>query len=123
MEMLFWLSIAFIAYVYAGYPALLGAWSAIKGQRAKGQGWATGTRHKAEGSDSLPGVSLILAARDEAARLPGRLDNLLALDYPRERMQIIVASDGSTDDTVEALAPYREQITLLTLPPSGKAGA
>jgi glycosyltransferase involved in cell wall biosynthesis len=40
------------------------------------------------------------------ARLPARVENLLACDYPHDRLQIIVASDGSTDDTAAALAPF-----------------
>ncbi len=111
MEALFWISVAFIAYVYAGYPALLGVWATLAGRRA------------ADGAGRLPGVTVIVAARNEAARLPGRIDNLLASDYPPARLQIIVASDGSTDDTADALGPYRDSVELLVLPPAGKAAA
>jgi cellulose synthase/poly-beta-1,6-N-acetylglucosamine synthase-like glycosyltransferase len=55
--------------------------------------------------------------------LPARLDNILASDYPKDRIEIIVASDGSSDDTAAALAPYAGRVTLLLLTASGKAGA
>jgi poly-beta-1,6-N-acetyl-D-glucosamine synthase len=73
--------------------------------------------------NDVPGVSVVIAARDEARRLPARIENILQSDYPQDRLHIIVASDGSTDDTAEALAPYGSRVTLLLLPASGKAGA
>ena len=131
METLFWLSIGFVLYVYAGYPALLAAAVRLRRRRNQVSGirYQTGNRDQGAATDhrpptsSLPGVTIIIAARNEAGRLPGRIDNLLASDYPRDRMQIIVASDGSTDDTAKALARYRNRITLLQLPARGKAAA
>lgn len=122
MEALFWMSAGFIAYVYAGYPALLGVWAAVKERAASSR-----TRpHRPQAVRSATvrpsGVSVIIAARNEASRLPGRIDNLLASDYAG-RLQIVVASDGSTDDTADALAPYGDRVELLMLPPGGKAAA
>jgi cellulose synthase/poly-beta-1,6-N-acetylglucosamine synthase-like glycosyltransferase len=118
MEALFWISVGLVAYVYAGYPALLAVWSwvvcAIGGRAAQ---------DAPRPQRDLPGVSVIIAARNEAARLPARIENLLASEYPQDRLQIIVASDGSTDQTLEALAPYTSRIELLMLPPGGKAAA
>jgi len=100
METLFWLSLGLIGYVYVGYPLLLGAWALL-----------VATPDLDEGSvvdravDACPPVSVIIAARNEARQLPARIDNLLASDYPQDRIQIIVGSDGSTDGTVGALAP------------------
>jgi cellulose synthase/poly-beta-1,6-N-acetylglucosamine synthase-like glycosyltransferase len=71
----------------------------------------------------VPSLSIVIAARNEGARLAARLDNLLALDYPADKRQIIVVSDGSTDATEDALAPYAGRITLITLPPGGKCAA
>ena len=115
MEEVFWGSLALIAYVYAGYPVLLGVWAKCVGNR----------RHTAvpPAPTALPFVSIIIAARNEARRLPARVENLLASDYPTDRLQIIVASDGSTDDTVEALARFGGRVEVVTLPPSGKATA
>jgi glycosyltransferase involved in cell wall biosynthesis len=114
MEILFWSSVALIAYVYAGYPVLLGIWARLVGKPPVDEPDAV---------TALPGVSVGLAARNEARRLPARIDNLLASDYPQDRLQIIVASDGSTDQTIDALAPYQSRIELVMLPPRGKAAA
>ena len=113
MEAIFWTSAVLIAYVYGGYPALLGAWAWVVSAFRPGD----------PPSDRAvwPGVSVVIAARNEAPRLPARIENLLASDYPKDRLQIIVASDGSTDATVEALAPYARCIELIMLPPGGKA--
>jgi poly-beta-1,6-N-acetyl-D-glucosamine synthase len=119
MEAVFWTSVAFVAYVYAGYPLLLAIWArAARSRTSPGPGSMRITR-----TSRLPGVSIVIAARDEALRLPARVENLLASDYPADRLQIIVASDGSTDETLAALEPYRDRVELLTLPPSGKATA
>src|SRR4051812_3072510 len=107
MEGLFWLSLAFVAYTYLGYPLVIGMWARSARRRAPTPAPATA---------ALPGVSIVIAARDEAARLPARIDNLLALDYPADLIEIIVASDGSTDAIDEALAPYRSRVRLLMLP-------
>ncbi len=113
MEGLFWFSLAFVAYTYLGYPLLIDVWAR----------WARGAARNAPvpPAAALPGVTIVVAARDEARRLPSRLDNLLALDYPADLIQIIVASDGSTDATEEALASYRPRVDLLMLPAAGKA--
>jgi len=68
-------------------------------------------------------LSIVIAARNEAARLPARLDNLLSLDYPADRRQIIVVSDGSTDATLDVLARYQPLVDVVALPPGGKAVA
>jgi cellulose synthase/poly-beta-1,6-N-acetylglucosamine synthase-like glycosyltransferase len=111
MEILFWTSAFVIAYVYAGYPALISAWARLA-PRPNRTGFAPG---------SWPSISVVLAARNEAARLPGRVDNLLGLPYDGRR-EIIVVSDGSTDDTREALAGYcqRGDIRLIEVPAGGK---
>jgi cellulose synthase/poly-beta-1,6-N-acetylglucosamine synthase-like glycosyltransferase len=118
MEILFWCSVGLIAYVYVGYPMLLAMWAAVVSQPQLDES-AVDYRN----DDALPGVSVIIAARNEARRLPGRIDNLLAADYPQDRLQIIVASDGSTDHTLDALTPYASRIELVMLAPRGKAAA
>ena len=60
-------------------------------------------------SATTPTVSVVVVAHNEARRIGARLDNLLALDYPRERLEIILASDGSTDDTVERARAYEHE--------------
>src|SRR5206468_6296534 len=53
-----------------------------------------------------PRVTLIVVAHNEEARIGARLQNILALDYPRDRLELVVASDGSTDGTVAAACRY-----------------
>lgn len=88
---IFWLSAAFIVYTYALYPLLAHA-------RARRR-----PRPVARCEDYQPSISVILAAYNEAERLPARIENLLAQEYPAARVEVIVASDGSTDGTNELL--------------------
>jgi len=110
MEPLFWIAAFVIVYVYVGYPALLLGWARVASQPVR------------SAPIELP-VSIIVAVRNEAARLADRLNNLLALDYAAERLQIIVVSDGSTDATVELLARYAGRVDVVLLPPGGKPRA
>ncbi len=113
MESLFWVSVAVVVYVYAGYPLLLAAWARLAGRPP---------RRAADGVRRWPSVSIVVAARNEAARLPARVANLLTLPYPGSR-EIIVVSDGSTDDTRAALASFVGQVRLIELPAGGKPRA
>ncbi len=114
MRLVFWLSVALIAYVYAGYPLLL--WAAGRVVRAR----RVANLPPCDLS-TLPGISIVIAARNEARRLPARIDNLLAADYPAGLRQILVVSDGSSDDTREVLAPYAREVELVSVPDGGKA--
>ena len=71
-----------------------------------------------------PSVSIIIAARNEAADIGRRLENLAALDYPRDRLEVVIASDGSEDATAAIVARWAERgVRLLDLPRVGKADA
>jgi len=113
MAFFFWGMMAAIVYVYAGYPALLRVWARLRARPVRAAG--PGSRP--------PGISIVIAARNEGPRLPARIRNLLDLDYPSRQRQIIVASDGSTDDTVEQLAPFGDALEVVNLSPGGKASA
>jgi len=113
MALVFWLSVAAVAYVYAGYPLLLRLWARLRPKPVR-QGAI---------QDPQPPVSIVIAARNEGARLASRIDNLLTLDYPASRRQIIVVSDGSTDGTLDVLARYQRLVDAVALPPGGKAVA
>jgi cellulose synthase/poly-beta-1,6-N-acetylglucosamine synthase-like glycosyltransferase len=94
-EVIFWLSAAALVYTYAGYPLLLAIVSAIRPRRVRR-------------SDFEATVSVIITAYNEERDLPAKLENTLALDYPSELLEIIVASDCSsdrTDDIVKEFAP------------------
>jgi cellulose synthase/poly-beta-1,6-N-acetylglucosamine synthase-like glycosyltransferase len=112
MEILFWTSAFVIAYVYVGYPLLLAAWARLAGRPARKAGFAAG---------SWPSISIVVAARNEAGRLPARIENLLDLAYEGRR-EIVVVSDGSTDPTATALASYIERglIRFIEVPAGGK---
>jgi cellulose synthase/poly-beta-1,6-N-acetylglucosamine synthase-like glycosyltransferase len=112
VEATFWLAAAIVAYVYAGYPALLALWARVAARRVKAPA----------GCAQLPPVSIVVAVRNERARLASRLQNLLALDYPAER-QIIVVSDGSTDGTERVADRLAPRVEVIALPPGGKAAA
>jgi poly-beta-1,6-N-acetyl-D-glucosamine synthase len=114
MELVFWVSVGLVVYVYAGYPALVAAWSAIAARPVR--------RHVSDDSRFAPSVSVVVAARNEAARLPGRVANLLGQEYAGP-LEIIVVSDGSTDGTRETLAHLDDRIRFLERPRSGKAAA
>ncbi len=88
IEALFWACIILLAYTYFGYPALIGARAAFRPPPPRARA------HE-------PTVSLVIAAHNEAERTGARLENALALDYPRDRLEILLVSDGSTDGTVE----------------------
>jgi poly-beta-1,6-N-acetyl-D-glucosamine synthase len=122
MEAVFWAAFGLVLYVYAGYPLVLAVWARVA------------TRQPESAGDHLPPVSVVMAARNEAARLPGRIENLLALDYPAELLEIIVVSDGSTDHTARVVAPYTAaarrpglgaapRVRLIETGPHGKAAA
>lgn len=87
-QVLFWICIGTLLYTYAGYPVLVWLWAKLFPQP-----------HRMAPAE--PRVTVVVAAHNEAAEIEARLENLLALEYPREHMDIVVASDGSTDATVE----------------------
>jgi len=86
ISLIFWGAVFLILYAYTGYPLLLYGLSLFR----------TRSVRKA---DITPSVSFIIAAHNEQARIRQKLQNTLSLEYPRDRLQIIVASDCSTDDT------------------------
>src|SRR3954453_23491619 len=122
MRQLFWGSALFIAYVYVGYPVLLMLWARAARLAAPGRQRATAD-HQVSDSSGLPSVSIILAVRNEARRLPARIENLLALDYPKDCTQIIVVSDGSRDNPASSLGRFGDRVRLVEVPPAGKAVA
>src|ERR1700683_3348040 len=84
MLILFCACLATVVYVYFGYPSLL--WMGVFGRK----------RSFRRGS-ALPAVSVIVAAHNEESAIEAKLRNLLALDYPRELVEILIGGDGSSD--------------------------
>jgi len=109
---LFWMSLLFVAYTYVGYPLVLFVWSRVRPRPV--------TRVAYE-----PPVTLIVAAHNESRTLEAKIRNARALDYPRERLRIIVALDGCTDESAERVRRQAgPDLELLCLPERrGKAVA
>jgi poly-beta-1,6-N-acetyl-D-glucosamine synthase len=95
MKFLFWFSLLFTLYAYAGYPFVLYVWMRIRPRPVR--------RRKIH-----PDLSIVIAARDEAQVIEKKIKNVLALDYPADRMEVIAVSDGSTDGTDSVLARCRD---------------
>ena len=110
LKSLFWASGALIVYTHAGYPLVL---RALAGRREQAS---------YDAPPEPPRVSLIVAAYDEEAVIADKVRNALALDHPRDRLEVIVASDGSSDRTVE-LAEAAGADLVLDLPNGGKVRA
>lgn len=111
MRLVFWLSLSVVAYTYLGYAILLGLLARLRRLPVDKKTW-------------FPDVSIVIAAHNEEARLPAKLSNLFALDYPAHKLQIVVASDGSTDGTDNILLEHRNRVTPVFLPAAGgKANA
>jgi len=109
LAVLFWASAGLIVYAHLGYPLALRLLIALRRRPTLEPGvW-----------EELPRVSLIVAAYDEEEVIEAKVANALALDYPRERLQLIVASDGSADATAERARAAGADV-VLELPRAGK---
>jgi poly-beta-1,6-N-acetyl-D-glucosamine synthase len=93
MTKLFWISVGFPLYVYIGFPLLLWLLQAI-------------VRRVPRRQPIEPPVSLLIAAYNEAAVIDHKIRNSLALDYPAEKLEIVVASDGSKDATADIVRSF-----------------
>jgi len=112
LKLLFFFFLFMLFYVYLGYPILVFLFSIIKNTKVKKGA------HKAH-------VTILIAAYNEEASIESTLKNKLALDYPKEKLEIIVISDGSTDKTDEIIKQYKRQgVRLLRQEPrAGKTSA
>jgi cellulose synthase/poly-beta-1,6-N-acetylglucosamine synthase-like glycosyltransferase len=109
LAVVFWVSVALLLYTQIGYAVLLAV--AARAVRAP-----TGPPSP---SGATPTVSLIIAAYNEGAVIAAKVANALALDWPRDRLEIIVCSDGADDDTVERARAAGADL-VLDLPRAGK---
>jgi biofilm PGA synthesis N-glycosyltransferase PgaC len=115
VEFVFWFSLLALGYTYVGYPFVLWVWARIGPCQVS----------HASKESIVPSVSIVIAARNEAARLATRIENCLTQRYPPDRLHVIVVSDGSTDQTEEVVGRFDPaRVTLVILKESqGKAGA
>src|SRR5688572_28000259 len=90
IEVLFWVSIGLLGYTFVGYH-LLTRWLAMSSASIQDR----------DVSDSVPLITVVIVAHNEAARIQSRIENILNSDCPNDRLSVVVVSDGSTDDTVQ----------------------
>lgn len=100
-EILLWAALAWVAYTFAGYPALI--WALARTARRPWRRAPLDAR-----------VVVIVVVHDEAERVRAKLDSCLAQDHPPELLRVLVVSDGSTDGTADAVRSYADRrVTLL----------
>ena len=96
LQALFWLAVGIVMYTFLGYPLLVGL--------------LVRCAHRPVRKAAItPGVTLLIPAYNEAPVIARKIENSLALDYPPERLEIIVVTDGSDDGTVDIVAGYGER--------------
>jgi cellulose synthase/poly-beta-1,6-N-acetylglucosamine synthase-like glycosyltransferase len=113
LEIVFWVCLGAIVWTHVGYPLAAALAVRIRPKRVRA-------------ADVTPSVTVIVAAHDEEDVITRRLENLLALDYPPELLEIVVASDASTDRTeaiVEEVAAREPRVRLVRAPRGGKVAA
>ena len=112
-KVLFWSSLGALAWTQTGYPLAAAVLARVRTRPVRKR-------------DYEPSVTLIVAAHNEEAVIERRLDNVLALDYPADKLEVVVASDASTDRTDELVRRIGERdarIRLLACPRGGKVAA
>jgi cellulose synthase/poly-beta-1,6-N-acetylglucosamine synthase-like glycosyltransferase len=111
LEIVFWVSLAALVWTHAGYPLAIAAWARLHPRPVRKQA-------------ILPSVSLIIPVHNEEGVIEEKVSNALALDYPADCLEIVVASDASTDGTHEIVRRYADRgVRLLECPRGGKVAA
>jgi glycosyltransferase involved in cell wall biosynthesis len=113
LRAVFWLSAGALGWTHVGYPLTAAALARRRPRPVRRE-------------ETTPEVTVVVAAHDEEDVIERRLENLLALDYPADKLAVVVASDGSTDGTdaaVEAVAAREPRVRLLSRPRAGKVAA
>lgn len=107
-EWFFWLSVAFVVYTYFGYPALLIVLAKV-------------LRRPVQKAPFEPFVSLIVPAYNEDHCIEEKAQKALSIDYPADKFEVIIVSDGSTDRTVELARKYEDgkRLRVLAIEPNG----
>src|SRR5947208_5862532 len=107
-----WSSLGLIVWTHVGYPLAAALGARLRGYRPR------------RDDGYLPSVALIVVAHNEEGVIARRLENALALDYPADRLEIVVTSDGSTDGTREEVERFAGRgVRLVANPRVGKTAA
>ena len=114
LEIIFWLSAALIVWTQLGYALALAVIARLFVRTARVPA--------RDGSVGAPSLSLIVAAHDEQSVIAAKVENALALDYPRDLLELIVACDGCSDATAQRARQAGADV-VLELPRGGKIRA
>ena len=95
-QLVFWTCVIVLAYVYVGYPLLVWLVSKVRPRPA--------TRAVIE-----PNVTVLITAYNEEAAIRHKIENTLAINYPKEKLEILIASDGSTDQTDDIVRQFEDR--------------
>jgi cellulose synthase/poly-beta-1,6-N-acetylglucosamine synthase-like glycosyltransferase len=106
-RILFWVSTPLLVYAYFGYPLVLWILTRFRSQDVMRK-------------PIFPRVSIVIAARNEADKIRHKIDSTLALDYPEERLEVLIASDASDDATDEIVREYAGRGVRLVRAPQRK---
>ena len=109
VEILFWASLAALVWTHAAYPAFAALLARVAPRRV-------------QKAAIEPSVTVIIAAYNEESVIARRIENLLALDYPAGKLQIVVSSDASSDRTEEIALQY-PGVQVISNPRGGKVAA
>src|SRR5688500_10840063 len=113
VEIVFWVALGALVWTHVAYPLAAAVAARL-------------VRREVRKEEFLPSVSVVVAAHDEQDVIERRVRNLLELDYPPDKLEVVVASDASTDRTeeiVEALAAQDSRVRLIRCPRGGKVAA
>ena len=123
MELLVLVCLGLVVYSYAGYPLLIAGWTGLR-EALEGVRFIAGgpDRRARRRDDRWPFVSIVVAAHDEETCIRQKVENCLALDYPPDRLEVLVGCDGCTDGTAEvARSAGDPRVTVIEAPRAGKA--
>jgi cellulose synthase/poly-beta-1,6-N-acetylglucosamine synthase-like glycosyltransferase len=110
-KIVFWFCLAICVYIYFGYPALLWVMSRLRPRPVRE-------------ADVTPSVSFIIPAYNEERNIAAKIENTLSLDYPGERIEVLVMSNGSVDQTDEIVRGFTDpRVKLVVMPRPGKMEA
>jgi cellulose synthase/poly-beta-1,6-N-acetylglucosamine synthase-like glycosyltransferase len=107
VEILFWLAVICILYTYLVYPVLLILFSSIH-QAIKDTAYLTSKKNRRTQNVELPEITVVIAAYNEEKDIGNRITNLLSLDYPLDKLTILIGSDGSSDRTDQILDTFTD---------------